>query len=475
MADRTTHSYWHSPATQPQPQPLDDRKAKELTDRFRQVLSTRRMNKLSRLSAHQREAEIYPHIDRDYGSPLLTSTRSPENSPPSYSSLRNIPLIPTAPQDPRSVRFRSMLHTLSGMPSKWENPGLLDEALKVVPLERIYNEAEEETQLLQAEAASLGGGKKPAWGYPDCVIRALMRWFKGSFFAWVNHPPCSSCGHPSIAVGMAAPTPDEQARGATQVELYRCSFEHCQGYERFPRYTDAFVLLQTRRGRVGEWANCFGMLCRAMGSKVRWVWNSEDHVWIETYSLHRRRWVHVDVCEQAWDKPRLYTEGVSLSTETETETFAHSTTGWSRKLGYCIAFSADGATDVTRRYVRNFSKWAGERNRCSESVLLYIINEIREMRRKNMPKQEKFKLEGEDMRESKELRQFVAQAIAAEVCKIVPGDFSQSARRPDPDAAKAAEARQEAEQNRVWERYRAFDPTRGASDPRNPNNQQPPR
>lgn len=129
-------------------------------------------------------------------------------------------------------------------------------------------------------------------------------------------------------------------------------------------------------------------------------------------------------------------------------------------MGYCIAFSADGAMDVTRRYVRNPAEQALPRTKAPEAVLLHIIDEIRALRRRDMDKKEKFRLEGEDMREDREFRQFVIESLAKDIGRLLPGGT-----RTDVDAQKAAERQAEAQ----WARARS---TGGQNTPQNPRDRQ---
>ena len=118
-------------------------------------------------------------------------------------------------------------------------------------------------------------------------------------------------------LGYVYPSEDELKGKATRTEIYCC--HKCGSFTRFPRYNSASSVLQNHKGRCGEYSMLLYRFLRALGHDTRWVVDWSDHVWAEIYLSGR--WIHLDPCEAAVDKPLLYEE-------------------WGKTQTYIIAFHA---------------------------------------------------------------------------------------------------------------------------------------
>jgi peptide-N4-(N-acetyl-beta-glucosaminyl)asparagine amidase len=237
---------------------------------------------------------------------------------------------------------------------KYTREEALEAARAAMPVDRFHEEVLAEM--------------KPGDDFFPCLAKKAMAWFKHDFFSWVNVPPCDFCGaEPGQmkALDMTPPTPEELKYGARRVELYQCGV--CESFSRFPRYNDPVKLLESRRGRCGEWANCFCLCLKALGFNARYVLDSTDHVWAEIWVDEpvdaasedpRGRYVHMDPCENAWDTPLVYEKG------------------WGKKLSYIFAFTERTATDVIKKYSRNWDDVVTRRTKCGEEHLTSVITRL---------------------------------------------------------------------------------------------------
>ncbi|KAJ8621823.1 hypothetical protein MRB53_030352 [Persea americana] len=166
-------------------------------------------------------------------------------------------------------------------------------------------------------------------------------------------------------------------------QSFRCS--SCSVITRFPRYNDPLKLLETRRGRCGEWANCFTLYCRAFGYESRLILDFTDHVWTECFSHVLGRWMHLDACGRVYDNPLLYEKG------------------WGKNLTYIIGIAKDGVYDVTRRYTRKWHEVLSRRNITTEPIASAVLSDITKECRKALSSHEIRTLEIRDRQEAEEL------------------------------------------------------------------------
>uniref|UniRef100_A0A6B2KXB5 PUL domain-containing protein n=1 Tax=Arcella intermedia TaxID=1963864 RepID=A0A6B2KXB5_9EUKA len=257
---------------------------------------------------------------------------------------RQMQQLQVKPRDQNELNMQQQLRSHLAQAIQYEDPNLQKKALEAVPVAELKALAEQ----------------NPMIGPKEDFIVQLLRWFKTKFFTWTNDPPCQFCKKKCNSYGSGTPTAEDLSYGASRVEVYQCTV--CSQLTRFPRYNYSGKLLETRTGRCGEWANCFTLLCRALGYEARLVFDWTDHVWTEVYSQKLNRWIHCDSCEAKFDAPLLYESG------------------WGKKLSYVIAFSAVEVVDVTKRYTLKYEEVRSRRNMVSEEFLKNQIDLINQQK-----------------------------------------------------------------------------------------------
>ncbi|XP_060536330.1 peptide-N(4)-(N-acetyl-beta-glucosaminyl)asparagine amidase [Cylas formicarius] len=240
---------------------------------------------------------------------------------------------------------------------RFEDKNTQIRARNLIPLQKLEKLAQERLRTIQEYAKKNHLGD-PNISIQETLLLELLAWFKEDFFSWVDSPDCEQCGGKSAFSHMS--TDPKLLVYTNRVELHRC--QSCHTFTPFPRYTDMNILLETRRGRCGEWANTFTLLCRSLGWDARFVMDETDHVWTEVYSIAQQRWLHCDPCENICDQPLMYE------------------TGWKKTVSYVMAYSGEEVQDVTWRYTCHHKEVLKRRTKCTENELVDVLLKLREKR-----------------------------------------------------------------------------------------------
>ncbi|EDW01515.1 GH21476 [Drosophila grimshawi] len=248
-------------------------------------------------------------------------------------------------------RFLQSLELYSDAVMQYEDEALLATGRSLIPVDELTTNASCKLVAMQ-ELICSGECQEKEPCIRDLLLVELVNWFKTEFFEWVNNIPCQVCGSED---GKLRRT---QTEGEVRVEVTFC----CGQETKFHRYNDISQLLVSRKGRCGEFANCFTFLCRCLDYDARLVHSHFDHVWTEVYSETQMRWLHVDPSDNVVDSPLMYQHG------------------WKRSIDYVFGYSRDDAQDVTWRYTNNHQQILQIRKLCTEKELIDTLNMIRTKR-----------------------------------------------------------------------------------------------
>merc|ERR1712146_70834 len=193
-------------------------------------------------------------------------------------------------------------------------------------------------------------------------LKKFLLWFKEVFPYYRS--TCLHCANAidNTFIGLCPPSPIDKLHNASVTETYVCRNESCGRVYRFPRAVLTKKLLQTKRGRCGEYSNLMFKSMEALNFTTRWIVDWEDHVWVEIWQdwcpPGEQKWLHVDPCEAAIDEPLLYQ-------------------GWGKSQSCILAFTRTSIDDVTHVYTTKLDE-AKARRGMEQSKFDKILRETEE-------------------------------------------------------------------------------------------------
>ncbi|XP_065369389.1 peptide-N(4)-(N-acetyl-beta-glucosaminyl)asparagine amidase [Calliphora vicina] len=269
---------------------------------------------------------------------------------------------------PRVLRntnsFLQSLELFSDAVMQYEDEKLLAAGRDIIPIDDLTQKAAEKLMAMQEDQANsdqTSATPVKEFCIRDLILVELVNWFNTEFFEWINNIPCKVCGSEESKLKRT------QTEGDCRVEVGVC----CGQETKFYRYNDIAQLLVSRKGRCGEYANCFTFLCRCLDFEARIVHSLFDHVWTEVYSESQLRWLHVDPSDNVVDSPLMYQHG------------------WKRNIDYVFAYSCDDIQDVTWRYCNNHKDTLLKRRFCTENELIESLITIRKKRQMHLSDERK--------------------------------------------------------------------------------------
>ncbi|XP_037821916.1 peptide-N(4)-(N-acetyl-beta-glucosaminyl)asparagine amidase [Lucilia sericata] len=268
----------------------------------------------------------------------------------------------TFPRVLRSTNsFLQSLELYSDAVMQYEDEKLLAAGRSLIPIDDLTLKASEKLMAMQEAQQQAAAANVKEFCIRDLILVELVNWFNTEFFEWINNIPCKVCGSEESKLKRT------QTEGECRVEVGMC----CGQETKFYRYNDIAQLLVSRKGRCGEYANCFTFLCRCLDFEARIVHSLFDHVWTEVYSESQLRWLHIDPSDNVVDSPLMYQHG------------------WKRNIDYVFAYSCDDIQDVTWRYCNNHKETLLKRRFCTENELIEAIIAIRKKRQMHLSEERK--------------------------------------------------------------------------------------